>query len=133
MRFLLDTNICIYLIKKSPENILKKFESCLIGDIGISSITLSELFFGVEKSQHTHQNQQALEAFITPLEIAPFDEDAAACYGKIRANLEKKGLPIGSLDFLIAAHALSLSVTLVTNNTKEFSRVKKLKLENWCY
>ena len=132
MKFLLDTNTCIYIIKKKPINVLKKFESYFIGDIGISSITLAELIFEVEKSLYINQNKKALAEFITPLEIALFDEEASAQYGKIRAELEKKGLSIGSLDFLIAAHALSLDVTLVTNNMREFSRVKKLKLENWC-
>ena len=131
MKFLLDTNICIYLIRKHPHNVLKKFESCAIGEIGISSITLAELSYGVEKSQHIIQNKKALQEFITPLEVAPFDDQASFHYGKIRAELEKKGVPIGSLDFLIAAHALSLDAKLITNNTKEFARIKKLKLENW--
>ncbi len=131
MKYLLDTNVCIYLIKKKPPQVLQQFRSHLIGDIGISSITVAELQYGVQKSQYPEQNQQALEQFLVPLVIAGFDEQAAATYGKIRAALEAQGTPIGALDMLIAAHALSLGVTLVTNNVREFSRVPELQLVNW--
>jgi len=131
MKFLLDTNICIYLIKKKPPQVLQKFTMNVVGEIGISSITAAELWFGVQKSKYATQNQRALEQFLIPLTIVEFDHQAAITYGRIRAWLEGQGTPIGSLDTLIAAHALSLQVTLVTNNMQEFSRVPNLKLENW--
>jgi tRNA(fMet)-specific endonuclease VapC len=131
MKFLLDTNMCIYLIKKKPPQVLQKFTDYSVGEIGISSITVAELQYGVEKSQHSTKNRRALEQFLIPLIIADFDEQAAEVYGKVRAALEAQGMPIGALDTLIAAQALSLGVTLVTNNTREFSRVPDLNLVNW--
>ncbi|MDP2277795.1 MAG: type II toxin-antitoxin system VapC family toxin [Nitrospirota bacterium] len=131
MKFMLDTNTCIYLIKQKPPKVLKHFKAHSVGEIGISSITLAELRFGVEKSQHIQKNQEALNAFILPLEIGDFDEKAAKVYGEIRAALEKTGNPIGSMDMLIGAHALSLGLTLVTNNTKEFRKIKHLKVIDW--
>ena len=120
MKYLLDTNICIYVIKRKPLQVLQKFSACSVGEIGVSSITVAELQYGVHKSQHLLQNQRALTQFLLPLVIADFDDQAAVAYGKIRAALEAQGTPIGSLDTLIAAHALGLDVTLVTNNTREF-------------
>ena len=131
MKFMLDTNICIYIIKKKPQKVLEHFRRCLAGDIGISSITLAELQYGVAKSQHVQENQEALKEFVLPLEIAQFDEEAARAYGTVRAGLEKSGKPIGAMDTLIGAHALSLGLTLVTNNTKEFKQIKNLKVVNW--
>lgn len=131
MKYLLDTNICIYIIKKHPPSIVSKFNLHAEGDIGISTITLSELNYGVEKSQHKQKNKAALAQFILPLDIAFFDEDAAESYGKIRAHLEIRGALIGPLDMMIAAHALSLDSILITNNVKEFARVPHLKIENW--
>ena len=131
MRYLLDTNMCIYLINKRPQRVIEKFNTCSVGEIGVSSITVAELEYGVEKSQHQAKNQRALEQFLTPLVIADFDAKAAIAYGRIRAALEAQGTPIGSLDTLIAAHATSLDVKLVTNNTREFSRVEGLVIENW--
>jgi tRNA(fMet)-specific endonuclease VapC len=131
MKYLLDTNICIYLIKQNPNKVLKHFKSHAVGDIGISSITLAELRYGVSKSLHVEKNRQALDEFILPLEIAGFDEQAAGEYGFIRAELEKIGKPIGSMDMLIGAHALALGVTLVTNDTKEFKQIKSLKIADW--
>ena len=131
MKFMLDTNICIFLIKQKPQKVLQHFQAYSAGDIGISSITLAELEYGVEKSRHIQKNRAALDEFILPLEIAPFNEDAARKYGAVRAMLEKNGLLIGSMDMLIGAHALSLGATLVTNNTKEFKRIKNLKLADW--
>ena len=127
----IDTNICIYIIKQKPPEVLQKFKAYNVGDIGISSISVAELEFGVYKSQFPEGNQQALEQFLLPLTIVDFDAGAAKMYGKVRAILEKQGTPIGSLDTLIAAHALSLQITLITNNVREFSRVPNLKLENW--
>ena len=131
MRYLLDTNICIYLIKKRPRQVLEKFNAYSVGEIGVSSITVAELQYGVRKSQHPVKNQQALKQFLLPLVIADFDEQAAIAYGEVRAILEAQGTPIGPLDTLIAAQAISLDVTLVTNNVKEFSRVQGLRFENW--
>jgi len=131
MKYMLDTNICIYLIKQKPEKVLRHFKAHPVGDIGISSITVAELRFGVEKSQQVERNRQALDEFILPLEIADFDEKAAKSYGKVRTLLEKEGKPIGSMDMLIGAHALSLGVTLVTNNISEFKQIKNLKIADW--
>jgi len=131
MKLLLDTNICIYIIKQQPARVLKRFLEYQIGDIGISSITLSELYYGVAKSQHQDKNSKALEQFITPLEVVPFDDAAAQAYGAIRATLEKVGTPIGSMDMLIAAHAVALGIPLVTNNTREFERVPGLEVVDW--
>ena len=131
MEYLLDTNICIYIIKKRPIIVFDKFKSLPIGSIGISTITLAELQFGIMKSSNPQKNQEALDKFLTPLEIIDFDSNATIDYGMIRANLEIKGTPIGPLDTLIAAHARSLDLTLITNNEKEFERIPGLKIENW--
>lgn len=133
MKYMLDTNICIYIIKKHPENVLRKFKNYSLGDICISSVTFAELMYGVEKSQHQQKNREALEEFTLPLEIIPFDDDAAKHYGSIRTYLEKKGEIIGPLDLMIAAHAQSLNSILVTNNKKEFSRIPKIKIEDWVH
>lgn len=129
-RYLLDTNICIYIINRRPPEVFRHFDGVAAGQIGISSITHAELDFGVAKSG-SRRNRAALDKFLLPLETMPFDADAARAYGKLRAQLERLGTPIGALDTLIAAHALALGVTLVSNNTREFERVPKLRLENW--
>jgi tRNA(fMet)-specific endonuclease VapC len=129
--YLLDTNICIYIIKKRPETVFEKFKLCLPGSIAISSITMAELQYGINKSTNPKKNQQALEQFLLPLDILEFSTKAAIEYGIIRDNLEKKGTPIGPLDLLIAAHARSIGTVLVTNNVKEFDRVENLEVENW--
>lgn len=131
MKFLLDTDICIYIIKRKPETVLRRFKALIPGDVGISSITLAELEYGAEKSQERSRNQAALEGFLLPLEIASYDVAAAHHYGKIRVELERKGKIIGGNDLLIASHAMALSIILVTNNVKEFGRIHGLKLENW--
>jgi len=131
MKLMLDTNICIYIIKQQPANVLKRFLEYQPGDIGISSITLSELSYGVAKSQHVEKNAKALDEFIVPLEVVPYDEAAAYVYGTIRTHLEKVGTPIGSMDMLIAAHAVSSGASLVTNNTREFMRVPGLTIVDW--
>ena len=131
MKLMLDTNICIYIIKQQPVAVLKRFLEYQIGDIGISSITLSELRYGVAKSTHKEKNTKALDEFITPLEVVSFDEEAAHIYGDIRASLEKAGTPIGAMDMLIAAHAVSLGIPLVTNNTREFVRIPTLNIIDW--
>ena len=131
MEYLLDTNICIYIIKKKPAEVFEKFKNLTIGDVGISSITLAELQYGIEKSSNAEKNREALEKFLTPIEIIDYGYEATLEYGKIRAELEKKGIVIGPLDMLIASHAKSLGMILVTNNVKEFERVGALKIENW--
>ena len=131
MRFMLDTNTCIYIIKRKPPGTIERLKRTKISKICISSITLSELLYGVSKSAKPEQNQVALAQFIAPLEILPYGDEAAQYYGCLRAHLEKQGTPIGSLDMLIAAHALSIGCTLITNNEKEFSRIPNLKIDNW--
>ena len=131
MTHLLDTNHCIFIIKNRSPQDWEKLATHPVGAIGISSVTASELWFGVEKSEQKEKNTGALVKFLLPLEIAPYEEVAAERYGKIRAVLEKAGTPIGSLDCLIAAHAVALGVVLVTNNTDEFRRVPGLQLEDW--
>jgi tRNA(fMet)-specific endonuclease VapC len=131
MKMMLDTDICIYIIKRRPPLVLDRFSAFPVRDIGISSITLAELEYGATKSAQPRKNREALEEFVSPLDVAGFDRDAAEAYGRIRTALEKKGLPIGAMDMLIAAHALSLSVSLVTNNETEFRRVSGLRVENW--
>ncbi len=129
--WLLDTNICIYVIKRRPPHVLERFRRADVSSIGISSITFSELMFGAAKSSRPEQNRFALTQFVAPLEIVPYDDAAAQRYGDLRAWLERRGTPIGSLDMLIAAHALALDCILVTNNGKEFGRVPQLRMENW--
>ena len=119
------------IIKRKPPQVLKRFNAYKVGEIGISWVTLAELEFGVAKSQHQEKNQSALDEFVLPLEIAHFDRETARVYGQVRATLEKKGTPIGSLDMMIGAHALSLGVTLATNNTREFSRIRGLTVVGW--
>jgi tRNA(fMet)-specific endonuclease VapC len=131
MNIMLDTNICIYIIKEASDAVQKHFLEYRVGDIGISSITLSELNYGVAKSAYREKNSNALEEFIIPLEVASYDEEAARVYGSIRATLEKAGKPIGAMDMLIAAHAISLGVPLATNNIREFSRIPALHTIDW--
>jgi len=127
---LLDTNTCIYIINNRPPNVLERFRKYKAGEVGISSIAASELAYGVAKSGSV-KNRTALEMFLAPMQILPFDSQCLWFYADLRASLEKQGLSIGPMDTLIAAQALSIDGTLVTNNIKEFMRVPKLKLENW--
>lgn len=131
MRFLLDTNTCIYIIKERPPEVIQAMKNQNIDDICISTITLAELEYGVAKSQNVNQNRNALFKFMAPIAVIPFDSSAADKYGRIRAYLERKGMIIGPYDLLIAAHALSLGLILITNNTREFNRVPNLSTENW--
>ena len=131
MEYLLDTNICIYIIKRKPIEIFNRFSQLPLGKIGISTITLAELIYGVAKSSSIEKNTQALQEYLVPLDIIDFDSKAAVIYGRVRSELEKVGQVIGPLDMLIAAHGLSAGLTVVTNNEKEFERVKGLKVENW--
>ncbi|MDR2093808.1 MAG: type II toxin-antitoxin system VapC family toxin [Azoarcus sp.] len=130
LRYLLDTNICIYIINRKPAEVFRHFEGLPVGEVGISSITGAELAYGVEKSGSA-RNRQALEKFLAPLEIVAFDAEAMNQYGRLRVRLEKQGTPIGPLDMLIAAHAMALGSVLVTNNLREFGRIPGLTLENW--
>ncbi len=130
MRFMLDTNICIYAIKHRPPQVLDQLRAHESAGLGISSISVAELYFGVEKSGST-KNLTALKHFLEPLEIADFDLHAAQMYGRVRKSLELAGTPIGPLDTQIASHALSLNAVLVSNNVREFARVSGLALENW--
>ena len=131
MRYMLDTNICIYAIKHKPEKVFQKLQTVDPQDVYVSSVTYAELVHGVEKSAAVEKNRLALTMLLANIEILDFDVDAADCYGKIRADLEKKGTPIGLLDMMIAGHAMSMGYTVVTNNVKELSRVPDLKIENW--
>lgn len=131
MKYMLDTNICIFLIKHKPDTVIRKLMMHDPEDICISAITYAELRHVVEKSQAKERNQIALTLFLSEIKIVPFDDLAAQVYGAIKADLQRKGTPIGPLDTLIASHAKSLDLTLVTNNTREFKRVDALKLEDW--
>lgn len=131
MKYMLDTNICIFIIKRRPEHVLHKFMEQEPGNITISAITYAELLHGVEKSQAKERNRIALTMFLAEIPVIPFDDLVAQEYGIIIADLQKKGTQIGPMDTLIAAHAKSLNMILVTNNTREFARVDGLALEDW--
>jgi tRNA(fMet)-specific endonuclease VapC len=130
-QYLLDTNICIYIINKRPESVYKKFKKVKLENISISSITDFELRYGVEKSQRSEKNFQILEDFLSYLNIVPFDSSASMIAASLRNRLEKKGEMIGPYDILIASQAIAKDLVLVTNNEKEFKRIKELKIENW--
>lgn len=131
LRYLLDTNICIYIAKQKPFSVLKKFEQISVGTIGMSIITYGELMYGAQKSHHPKKAVSVLEELMMLIPSLPMPLEAAKYYGEIRSKLEKQGKPIGGNDLWIAAHALSLNLILVTNNEKEFARVPHLHVENW--
>lgn len=131
MRYMLDTNICIFAIKHKSQAVIGNFLRHAPNDVCISSISYAELLHGVEKSRDVERNRIALTMFLSPISILDFDARAAEEYGRIRAALERKGTPIGPMDTLIAAHAHSEDLILVTNNTREFERVEDLPLEDW--
>lgn len=131
MKYLLDTNICIYLIKKRPEKLIEKIKQFKIEELCISTISISELEYGIQKSNYPEKNKIALIEFLIPFQILDYDLGVTQTYGKIRAELERKGQMIGPLDMLIAAHARSKNLTIITNNEKEFMRVNNLHVENW--
>ena len=131
MSYLLDTDICIYLMKGSPEQVIERFRRERPNNLVISSITVAELSFGAEKSSKVERNLAGLRKFLQPFQVHTFGTDAARAYGKVRLALERSGTPTSPLDTLIAAHALSLEATLVTDNIREFSRVPDLSIENW--
>lgn len=130
MKYLLDTDTCVYLIKKRPLQVLERFRRHRLSAIALSSIVVSELSWGVAKSG-LQKNVEALDAFLAAFQVVAYDQRAALIYGRLRAELERRGTPIGPLDMLIAAHALSLDLTLVTNNVREFKRLPELRIENW--
>jgi tRNA(fMet)-specific endonuclease VapC len=131
MRFMLDTDSCIALIKRKGAKMLGRITSLAPGEVGLSAVSLAELRFGVAKSAQKETNARALDAFLLPLEIVDFDETTAGVYGEVRAALEKAGTPIGPLDTQIGAHALSLGAVLVTHNVREFRRIPGLAVEDW--
>ena len=131
MKYLLDTNTCIYIINKKPPSAVKHIRSKQPDEVSVSTITIAELEYGVYRSKHVDQNRIALLEFLVPFVILDFDHSAAAVYGSIRATLERKGTPIGPMDLLLAAQAMSQQLILVTNNEREFRRVAELQIENW--
>ena len=131
MIYLLDTNICIYIINKKPPAVVKRIQSKQLEQIAISSITLSELEYGIVRSRYPDRNRIALLEFLIPFMILDFDQMASVVYGWIRSFLESKGKPIGPMDLLLAAQAKSRNMILVTNNEKEFNRIDGLQTENW--
>ena len=131
MKYLLDTDICIFMIRKRPEHVFARLREQAPGEVGISSITHSELCHGALKSAKPETNLAALEEFVAPLEVLPYDAEVGLFYASLRGVLERQGQPIGPLDTLIAAHGLSRDLIVVTNNTREFGRVQGLRVENW--
>ena len=131
MKYMLDTNICIFIIKNKPESVLAQLKNKRSEGLSVSTITLGELEHGVAASAYPERNALALLKFMVIADCLPFSQQAAAEYGRIKADLQKKGTPIGTMDMLIAAHAKSLGLTLVTNNTREFGRVEGLSIEDW--
>jgi tRNA(fMet)-specific endonuclease VapC len=130
-RYMLDTDTCSYVMRRSNLAVLKRLQEVRVSDVCISVITKSELLFGVELSPRRQQDETALKAFLAYVEVLDFPDEAAQHYAKIRAELKRRGLMIGANDLFIAAHARSLALTLVTNNTHEFARVQDLVLDNW--
>lgn len=131
MRYLLDTNICVLLIRQKSQTVLQRLTQHPIADIVVSAITVAELQYGVAKSAHPRQNQKALDYFLLPLTILPFDDRAATAYGALRVSLESQGTPIEALDTLLAAQAVSYRLIFVTSNVREFARVPGLTVEDW--
>jgi tRNA(fMet)-specific endonuclease VapC len=131
MTYLLDTNTCIYIIKKRLASVLKRIRATPPQDVAISTITIAELEYGVSRSKFPEQNRAALTEFLVPFTILEFDYTAATFYGIIRSRLDKMGKPIGSMDLLLASQARSRNLTVVTNNESEFKRVEGLEIENW--
>ena len=129
--FMLDTNICSYILKNHPDSVTERFESIAPENLCISIITYAELYYGIEKSSTKKINEQVIDSFVALVNIFPWEQSAVKCYAKIRNDLRIKGQLIGNMDLMIAAHALSLNATVITNNVSEFKRIKKLKVENW--
>ncbi len=130
-RYMLDTDMCSYIIKNHPEHVFKRFQKLDMEQICISSVTYAEMIYGVERSSSKRINRPIIDDFVRHLDVLDWDTSAADQYGKIRTGLEAQGTPIGAMDMLIAAHAKSIAAILVTNNQKPFTKVKGLKIENW--
>ena len=130
-KYLLDTNICIYIINRRPEEIYQKFKKIKLENVFISSITVSELYYGIFKSKQFEKNQSALSNFLSYLNILSFSNEDGILAGEIRKKLESSGKMIGPYDLLIASQSITNGFTLVTNNIKEFNRIEKIKIENW--
>ena len=131
MKYMLDTNVCIHIMKNKPLSVMERFRQHESSDVCISSITYAELCHGIDKSRNREQNRLALSVFLAGIQIIPFDARAAIQFGSLCKRLELAGTPIGVMDTLIASHALSLGLTVVTNNTRDFSRVPELPVEDW--
>lgn len=129
--YMLDTNICSYIIRERPVGVLEHFRKLAMEQVCLSSVTYAELLYGVERSSSKRINRRVVDDFVRHLDVINWGGEAAACYGKIRTDLEAAGTPIGAMDMMIAAHAKSLRAVLVTNNQKHFIRVKDLKIVNW--
>ena len=130
-RFMLDTDTCSYIMKRSNDSVLRRLKKVPVNEVCISVISKSELLFGVEMSPRRHQDESALAAFLAYVEVLDFSDQASAHYAAIRADLKKRGTMIGANDLFIASHARCLGLTLVTNNPREFQRVRNLAIENW--
>ena len=131
MKYMLDTNVCIFLLNRSRPELTRRIVSHRASDFVLSAITAAELYFGIEKSEHRVKSLKRVEQLMAEIDAAPFDQEAARAYGAVRATLSRKGKSLGPLDTLIAAHAVALGVTLVTQNLKEFQRVRELRVESW--
>jgi len=131
VKYLLDTNICVFIFRRKFPSVLQRLHQTQAGEVGISAVTLAELRYGADRSSDPPKNHAVIDAFLTTVAVFEFHEDAARFYGIVRSELESRGTPIGPLDNMIAAHSLSLGVTLVTNNVREFSRVTGLAVEDW--
>ena len=131
LRYMLDTDTCSYFMKRSNDEVLKRLRKVLVSDVCISVVTKAELLFGVEMSARRKQDEEALNQFLRYAEVLEFQDEASPHYARIRADLKRRGAMIGANDLFIAAHACSLGLTLVTNNTREFGRVRNLAVENW--
>ena len=130
-RYMLDTDMCSYIIKERPESVRQRFQTIAMEQLCVSVVTYAELIYGVERSSSKRVNRPIIEDFVRHLDVMDWDTEAADQYGVIRAELEAAGTPIGAMDMMIAAHAKSTKAVLVTNNQKHFTKVKGLKIENW--
>jgi len=131
MKFMLDTCILIHIIRERNLNIIRMLRTKMTGEVNMSAVTVAEMEYGAAKSSRPDENRDALYQFLSPLNILPFDQNAAYEYGLIRSYLERKGMIIGSLDMMIVAHARSIPATIVSDNVREFERVPGLTVENW--
>ena len=129
--YLLDTNICIYILKKKPIEVFERFKTLKLGELKISSITVAELYYGAYNSQQVKKNIVIIDSFLKPFDYVEFDEKSAIEYAKIKSNLKREGKIIGELDMQIAGIAMANDLILITNNVKEFERIDGLIIDNW--